>query len=301
MQVGMSSFRVARFGALMLAGAALSGCFGGGDDDAYNEAPPPPVRSSTSALPSSLPVERGTNHVESQPGQVALQCVPYAREHSAIKISGDANTWWGKAAGKYERGASPAAGTVMVLYNYAGSGSGHVAVVRRIVSSREIRIDHANWLNDGSIYVNDPVVDVSAANDWSQVKVWNIKTGGWGTKIFPVQGFIGPGSDTAPGGREAPGSGDQMISRRDVYAPQDHEDDAATPPDDLVADNTNDDAPPPVQRIAVAAPARPKSRPVKAVAVKAANPVIPAALADDDRNPAPGSAFALTDEDRAIP
>ena len=57
------------------------------------------MRSASAATAPQLPVERGTNHVESQPGQVALQCVPYAREHSAIKISGDANTWWGKAAG----------------------------------------------------------------------------------------------------------------------------------------------------------------------------------------------------------
>ena len=44
----------------------------------------------------------------------------------------------------------------MVLNNYAGADRGHVAVVRRLVSPREIRVDHANWLDDGSIYVNDP-------------------------------------------------------------------------------------------------------------------------------------------------
>jgi len=268
----MTSYR-GKLAVLLLAATALSGCFGGGGDEDYADtALMPPVRSA-SAAPAQLPVERGTNHVESQPGQVALQCVPYAREHSAIKISGDANTWWGKAAGKYERGTNPAAGTVMVLFNYASSGSGHVAVVRRIVSSREIRVDHANWNNDGSIYVNDPVVDVSAANDWSQVKVWNIKTGGWGSKTFPVQGFIGAGASAAPQGTD---------------------EETAPPPDDLVADNTQEDAPPPVQRIAVAARPRPK-------AVRTANPVIPAAMTADDRNPAPGSGFALTDEDRAIP
>ena len=64
--------------------------------------------------------ENGTNHVESRAGQQALQCVPYAREHSEIKITGDAWTWWDKAAGKYERGANPATGAVMVLFNYAG-------------------------------------------------------------------------------------------------------------------------------------------------------------------------------------
>jgi hypothetical protein len=68
-------------------------------------------------------------------------------------------------------------------------------VVRGLISAREIRVDHANWLNDGSIYVNDPVMDVSADNDWSAVRVYNLKTGGWGSKVYPVQGFIGSHSD----------------------------------------------------------------------------------------------------------
>ena len=51
----------------------------------------------------------------------------------------------------------------MVMVGYAGKHRAHVAVVRRLVTPREIRVDHANWLNDGAIYVNDPVVDVSLA------------------------------------------------------------------------------------------------------------------------------------------
>ena len=43
-----------------------------------------------------------------------------------------------------------------------GRDRGHVAVVRDRFRAREIRVDHANWLDDGSIYVNDPVEDVSA-------------------------------------------------------------------------------------------------------------------------------------------
>ena len=159
----------------------------------------------------SMPRESGQSMVQSE-GQKPLQCVPYARDHSGIKIYGDAYTWWGKAAGKYPRGMLPEAGTVMVLYNYAGPARGHVAVVRQVVSAREIRIDHANWLDDGSIYVNDPVQDVSSSNDWSAVRVFNLKTGGWGGKIYPVQGFIGGSApdgagpndlvaDNAPGGR----------------------------------------------------------------------------------------------------
>ena len=120
-----------------------------------------------------------------------LQCVPYAREQSGIDIHGDAYTWWDKAAGKYLRGSLPEPGTVMVLHNYAGPAHGHLAVVRQVVGPREIRVDHANWLNDGSIYVNDPVQDVSSANDWSVVRVFNLKARAWGSRLYPVQGFIG--------------------------------------------------------------------------------------------------------------
>lgn len=131
--------------------------------------------------------------------QSTMQCVPYAREHSGVVIYGDAYTWWDKAAGKFARTATPSEGAVMVLYNYAGPNRGHVAVVRALVDSRTIKIDHANWLDDGAIYVDNPVRDVSAANDWSQVRVFNLRTGAWGSHIYPVQGFIGPGPDTGTG------------------------------------------------------------------------------------------------------
>jgi surface antigen len=140
----------------------------------YDEPPMPPE-------PDQAVVENGT----------PLQCVPYAREQSGIDIHGDAYTWWDKAAGKYPRGSLPEPGTVMVLHNYAGPTHGHLAVVRQVVSPREIRVDHANWLNDGSIYVNDPVQDVSDSNDWSVVRVFNLRAGAWGSRLYPVQGFIG--------------------------------------------------------------------------------------------------------------
>lgn len=130
-----------------------------------------------------------------QSGGVPLQCVPYARDHSQVKIYGDAADWWDKAAGIYARSEEPALGSVMVLTGYAGPHRSHVAVVTAMVSSREIRIDHANWLDDGAIFTNDPVVDVSPDNDWSQVRVFNERTGAWGGRTYLVQGFIGPSSD----------------------------------------------------------------------------------------------------------
>lgn len=124
-----------------------------------------------------------------------LQCVPYARQVSGIPIYGDAYTWWEKAAGKFERRTAPKLGAVMVFTGYAGPSRAHLAVVRNLVSAREIKIDHANWLDDGQIYIDDPVIDVSSANDWSLVRVWNIRAGAWGGRTYPVQGFIGPGPE----------------------------------------------------------------------------------------------------------
>jgi hypothetical protein len=108
-------------------------------------------------------------------------------------------TWWDQASGRYARLEEPALGSVMVLHNYAGPKHGHLAVVRTLVNSREIRVDHANWLNDGAVYINDPVVDVSQGNDWSQVRVWNIPNNAWGSRVYAVQGFIGPGRDVSGG------------------------------------------------------------------------------------------------------
>jgi surface antigen len=67
---------------------------------------------------------------------------------------------------------------------------GHVAVVKRIVSSREIRIDHANWRRDGNIYLNAPVIDVSANNDWSKVRVFDTRSGQMGSTVYPIKGFV---------------------------------------------------------------------------------------------------------------
>jgi hypothetical protein len=146
--------------------------------------------------PDRADFETSANGASVETPDKPIQCVPYARAHSGIDIRGDAYTWWDQAAGRFARGASPSEGAVLVLAGYAGPSRAHLAVVSKIVSPREIHVDHANWLDDGAIYVDDPVVDVSALNDWSQVRVWNIRTGGWGARTYPVQGFIGPG----PGG-----------------------------------------------------------------------------------------------------
>jgi hypothetical protein len=120
------------------------------------------------------------------------QCVPYARAQSGLQIYGNANTWWQRAAGRYPRSSSPAPGAVLVTRGYNDPTRGHVAVVTEILSSHVILVNHANWLNHGEISVNVPVLDVSANNDWSEVRVWNIPSAQWGTRIYEAEGFIHP-------------------------------------------------------------------------------------------------------------
>lgn len=130
-----------------------------------------------------------------------LQCVPYARNASGVEIYGDANTWWGKAEGRYPRSSLPAAGSVLVMRGYYGPGRGHVAVVREVIGARMLRVDHANWLNRGEVSVGVPVLDVSANNDWSEARVWHIPGGHWGGRVYRVEGFIHPFAFAAMMGR----------------------------------------------------------------------------------------------------
>ena len=131
--------------------------------------------------------------VQAETPPTPLQCVVYARERTGINIRGDAADWWDRAAGKYARGKDPVLGSILVLTGYAGPHRSHLAVVTAMVSDREIRIDHANWFDDGTILRNDPVIDVSPDNDWSEVRVYNPRTETLGARTYLVQGFIGPG------------------------------------------------------------------------------------------------------------
>lgn len=132
-----------------------------------------------------------------------LQCVPFARRLTGIPIHGNAWTWWHQAAGRYPRGDAPIPGAIAVLDGYAGPHRAHLAVVRAIVSSRVIRVDHANWLDHGNIYLDDPVMDVSPGHDWSEVRVYNLATRAWGGHTYHVRGFIGPNDGAADAPRLA--------------------------------------------------------------------------------------------------
>jgi len=130
------------------------------------------------------------------------QCAPYAREVSGIQIRGNANTWWGQAAGRYERGRTPKAGSVLAFEATRRMRVGHVAMVSKVVGDREVLLTHANWSRRGGIERDVRAIDVSAAGDWSQVKVWYGPQGGLGTSSYPTNGFIYAGA--APKAAELP-------------------------------------------------------------------------------------------------
>lgn len=122
-----------------------------------------------------------------------IQCVPYARKISGINLRGDAYTWWDKADGIYQRGYRPATGAVLVLARTNKLRSGHLAVVKNILSTNEIMVTHANWGNSWAsrrvIYETMRVQDVSPDNNWSSVRFWNNEANMFGFP-YPVQGFI---------------------------------------------------------------------------------------------------------------
>jgi hypothetical protein len=136
-----------------------------------------------------------------QPGPVpvafdtagVLQCVPYARFMSGISLRGDAWTWWDKAAGIYARGNHPEPGAVLSFPGIERMPLGHVAVVTQVLTARKILIDHANWPNavvpHGAISRDIQVADVSAGNDWTEVRVQFGEGGPLGS-VYPANGFI---------------------------------------------------------------------------------------------------------------
>lgn len=122
-----------------------------------------------------------------KPVKGRIWCVPFAREASGIRIKGNAGTWWKQAEGIYKRSRLPQVGAVMNFSSSRSMPMGHVAVVSNIIDARRIQIDHANWVRN-KVTLDQTVIDVSAANDWSQVRVVNAD--GSTGRVNPVYGFI---------------------------------------------------------------------------------------------------------------
>jgi hypothetical protein len=119
-----------------------------------------------------------------------LFCVEYARARSGLAVFGDAKFWWARAKNLYARMTTPVENAVMVFSGSKRLKKGHVAVVTDIVSKREIRVDQANWQNHGEIDHATPVLDVSAKNDWTKVRVWDMRSNGFGAHVYAISGFI---------------------------------------------------------------------------------------------------------------
>lgn len=121
------------------------------------------------------------------------QCVPYAREVSGIQLYGDAHTWWHQAHPPLSRSNTPRPGSVLVLARTNAMRHGHVAVVKSVLSSRDITVTHSNWGNNRKnrriIYESVRAQDVSSMNNWSQIRFWNYDTGAFG-RPYAAMGFI---------------------------------------------------------------------------------------------------------------
>jgi hypothetical protein len=155
-----------------------------------------------------------------KPGMAAdiLQCVPYARIVSGIDIRGDAWTWWNQAEGRFARGHVPRRGAVLAFQPNGPMVLGHVAVVSRILSGRQILIRHANWSTPGAIEEDVLAIDVSPGGDWSQVRIWHSPSGRMGARINPTYGFI-----YSPDARLrsfSPGAGDTDDGNRLIPTPR---------------------------------------------------------------------------------
>lgn len=174
----LTRWAVARHGlvgvALILIGSALAL-----DACSTTPMPPPPA----ARVPVFAAAVRVVNVATPE------QCVTYARRHSAVRLRGDAWTWWRSARGRYARGHVPARGAVLVFKRH-GESRGHLAVVTRVVRGRLVLASHANWLNRGRIFVDTPIEDVSRKGDWSAVRVWYPPGRTWGAHVYPTYGFI---------------------------------------------------------------------------------------------------------------
>jgi surface antigen len=130
-------------------------------------------------------------------GTVArVECAPFARAVTGVRLYGPADSWWQEAAGRYRRNSAPSVGSLLVLRRSARLPSGHVSVVSAVVSARHVLLTQANWLH-GHIGIDRPALDVSAQNDWSAVRVYWPPSGVVGSTIYPAYGFIVP--DAPPG------------------------------------------------------------------------------------------------------
>lgn len=105
---------------------------------------------------------------------------------------------------------------------------GHVAAVSRVLDSRRVLLDHANWSpidgRRGHVEKDVLAVDVSANNDWSAVRVWYAPLGDVGKTAWPVEGFIYSDNAARPATQLAHAPKPKKTSRRFLKAFADYAD-----------------------------------------------------------------------------
>jgi hypothetical protein len=127
-----------------------------------------------------------------------LQCAPYARQISGIQLFGRAAGWWNQAEGVYAKGHAPKVGAVLAFSASRAMPAGHVAMVSKVVSGREVLLTHANWSYRGGIEHDVRAIDVSPDNDWTDVRVWYGPIGDLGLRSNAAYGFIYPEHNAQP-------------------------------------------------------------------------------------------------------
>lgn len=125
-------------------------------------------------------------------GEASAQyCVRYARSLTDFDIRGNAWTWWDGAAGRYERGSEPMEGAVLVFRRgHGGMRLGHVSTVTGQIDDRTILVTHS--FGGPTLWRDVPVIDTSANNDWTEVRVWSGRANVMGSTEFATYGFIYP-------------------------------------------------------------------------------------------------------------
>ena len=126
----------------------------------------------------------------------AQYCVRYVRSLTDFDVRGDAWAWWHNAEGVYARGHVPAEGAVLVFSRSRGMPLGHVSTVSAVVDSRTILVDHS--FGGPVLWRDMPVIDTSANNDWSRVRVWSGPADRLGSTDFPISGFLYPAGYSEP-------------------------------------------------------------------------------------------------------
>lgn len=130
----------------------------------------------------------------------ARDCVRTVRALSDFTIRGDAWTWWASASGRHDRNLSPAKGAVLVFKRTQRLDRGHVSLISKVVDRRTIEVDHT-WMEGRGLRRGMRILDVSARNDWSAVRVWHEASGQYGLRTYPTYGFIQPGAAGRSEGR----------------------------------------------------------------------------------------------------